>query len=587
MRKGVDITKTSDISYPPCQYTVLRSGCSFSAVSGALLERRRKQLEYIYKFMVSQFKPVFSYFQMEGASLQLADRNGVIAFGNDPSQIGKVARSTEYTGPEMLNLLHKSNYIYVTAFEVGTGRESEEFCGMWYILRDLTGEPFAIIMNRYHLPCTEQFIQAFYICCQAVQSHADHHMCQQAIIDAMPSPVFVTGMNGKVKQMNATARGLTGDIVGRVFGAHGGQDQCDIPGYSLVSDTLLDHIGHNGTASERILVLASDKPTAPAMPAGGSAARPQADEIVGHSPAIMAIKQTIGHIARKPVSVLIQGESGTGKELIAKAVHIASGRKGRFVPINCGAIDRNLLYSELFGYEDGSFTGATRGGKKGKIEYANGGTLFLDEIGEMPLDMQVSLLRVLEEKAVMPVGGKTEHGVDIRVIAATNRDLKREVDKGTFRADLYFRLAVIPIYIPPLRDRQEDIRDLTQMYVRRICMDYGLETATITEEFYAALCRCPWYGNVRELRNTLEYVLLMSDGNPISAQALSDVINNQAFYGSKNAGTSSADSGGKKRQELLDALERCNNNKSKAAELLGISRKTLYVRMAQYGLEGK
>lgn len=586
----------NDTSWMSCSYTSLYSGCVYSEVSKQIYERRRKQLGHIYKFMYPIFAAAFDDLKEEGHIIELTDRNGVVVFGSDERYLGKVVRSLKYSGPEMLDILHRSYYLCVTSYEQVDGHKTEEFSGMWYVLRDLAGEPFAIIMNRINGKCSKEFIEKGYACCQMVQSYVEHFFSQQALIDAMPNAVLVTSLKGSVKMTNRVLKEqVNEDIIGKsvctledtVWEKDGTADHLkliSVLGYKVISDVRIDHLGYQGREAEHVVMLAASAEGLPTQKNSRTSHHPALDAIVGESREISAIKDTILRIAKKPVSVLIQGESGTGKELIAKCIHEVSGRKGRFVPINCGAIDRNLLQSELFGYEEGSFTGAVRGGKKGKIELANGGTLFLDEIGEMPLDMQVSLLRVLEERSVMPLGAKAERKVDIRVIAATNRDLKAEISKGNFRSDLYFRLAVIPIYLPPLRERREDIASLARVFIKRICDEYGLDDVQTTQDFYAALDSYPWRGNVRELRNTLEYMLLMSNGDIINSRFLEKTMSSVTFT-AENGEASSLKAQDAKRAELIQALEACGYNKSKAAQLLGISRKTLYVRMTKYGLE--
>lgn len=577
-------------------YVSLYSGCIYSDVSKQIFEKRRKQLAHIYKFMYPIFAETFDDLKDDGHVLHLSDRNGVVAFCSNGKFIGKMVRSLKYSGPEMLDILHKSYYLCVTAYEILDGQRSGDFAGMWYVLRDLNGEPFAIIMNRKNGTCSKDFIDKCYTCCQMVQSYVDNYFTQQALIDTMPNAVMIASFKGKVKMINKVLKKHAGeDIIGTGVCSlentvwENGDDPKDMKlikvlGHEVITDTKLDHFGYNGREAAHIIVLDASVKDDSAPKEERATDHPALRPIVGESPEMRAVKDTILRIAKKPVSVLIQGESGTGKELIAKSIHDASGRTGRFVPINCGAIDRNLLQSELFGYEEGSFTGALRGGKKGKIELANGGTLFLDEIGEMPFDMQVSLLRVLEERRVMPLGAKAERKVDIRVIAATNRDLKEEIQNGSFRSDLYFRLAVIPIYLPPLRERREDVASLVRVFIKRICNEYGLDSVHITDDFYDALDTYPWHGNVRELRNTLEYILLMSNGETIDARFLEHTMSKVTLNpeGGKSSSEKARD---REKSELIATLESCGYNKSKAAQLLGISRKTLYVRMAKYGLE--
>ncbi len=587
----------------PC--TELYSGCVYSDLPGgpALLERRKAQLENIAGYMYWLFRTTFK--NGRRGCMQLTDQNGLITHCEDPRLVGKLVSSTAYSGTQMLDILHKSHYMSVIAYEEVKGERTELFYGLWYVLRDLAGEPFAIIMERTSEPCSEEYKKDFYFCCRNVQSYCEYRMGQQNLIDAIANPVLITGMNGKIRQVNAAMKNCAaGNLIGASVGSlqeteirtdcTGGPARAvRILGRKVVSDRLMECVDYSGIRQEHVVVLSASE-REPLM--SGQEKNDSCSSIIGSAPAITAVKNTVRQIARKQVSVLIQGESGTGKELVAKAIHQASGRKGRFVPINCGAMDRNLLYSELFGYEEGAFTGASRGGKKGKIELSDGGTLFLDEIGEMPFDMQVSLLRVLEGRSVMPVGGKSERKVNLRIVAATNRDLKREVDKGNFRADLYFRLAVIPIYLPPLRERREDIPDLTRRFARQIRDDYGIEGIAITDEAMRELAACPWYGNVRELKNSLEYMILMSEDAQITLSLVKNTMKNVAFRpwhtdGAKPQGEEAAAAAGTpedrdgRREEILRALENCKNNKTKAARSLGISRKTLYIWMMQCGIE--
>lgn len=592
------IRKESGAFSGPGSYTRLYSGYAYcDAVSSALLERRRKELEYVAEYMFPLLHASFQQYKQEQGLFQLTDRNGIITYSTDSEEVGKLIRSTRYSGPEMLEYLHKSHFMEVESFEAKADIETDKFYSMWYVLRNLAKEPFAIIMGKQQKePCSEDYIQTFYACCQAVQLHCDYHMSQQSLIDAIPYAVLIVGTDGRIRQANAIAKKCAGCVLegkrlesvctaaaGKGASADSAETEL-VLGHKVISDQWIEHIGQFGEMEERMLVLAASARHVLGTQAAVSGGSDSCGAIIGTSPAMLSVKNTIKMVAKKPVSVLIQGESGTGKELVAKAVHQISGRKGRFIPINCGAMDRNLLYSELFGYEEGSFTGAARGGKKGKIELSDGGTLFLDEIGEMPLDMQVSLLRVLEGRSVMPVGGKSERKVDIRIVAATNRDLKGAVNQGTFRADLYFRLAVIPIHLPPLRERKEDIPELARKFAQQIGEDYGIGGVAISDQVLEGLSQYPWYGNVRELRNTLEYMILMSDDGEVTLSQLKKTMRDVAFQPEGRSGFDGAERE-TEREEIVRALEKCGNNKSKTAKLLGISRKTLYVRMMRYGIE--
>jgi len=249
-----------------------------------------------------------------------------------------------------------------------------------------------------------------------------------------------------------------------------------------------------------------------------AANRNSLDNIVGASPAMAKLKQTIRTVASTQSTVLIYGESGTGKELVARAVHTCSPRAAEpFVSINCGAFPETLLESELFGYVKGAFTGANQN-KRGLFEVADGGTIFLDEIGEMNLTMQVKLLRVLQERCVRPVGGSDEIAIDVRVIAATNRDLERQVAESTFREDLYYRLSVIPVTVPPLRERREDIPLLVNHFLRKYAPAAKKNIVRVVPDSLADLANYDWPGNVRELENTIERAVALESGEELHVE---------------------------------------------------------------------
>jgi two-component system, NtrC family, response regulator PilR len=249
-----------------------------------------------------------------------------------------------------------------------------------------------------------------------------------------------------------------------------------------------------------------------------AATRNSLDNIVGASPSMDKLKQTIRTVASTQSTVLVYGESGTGKELVARAVHTCSPRAAEpIVSINCGAFPETLLESELFGYVKGAFTGANQN-KRGLFEVANGGTIFLDEIGEMNLTMQVKLLRVLQERCVRPVGGSDEIAIDVRVIAATNRDLERQVAEGTFREDLYYRLSVIPVTVPPLRERREDLPLLVNHFLKKYLPAARKNIVRVKQDSLSALANYDWPGNVRQLENTIERAVALETGEELHVE---------------------------------------------------------------------
>jgi DNA-binding NtrC family response regulator len=293
--------------------------------------------------------------------------------------------------------------------------------------------------------------------------------------------------------------------------------------------------------------------------------------IIGNCDAVKSLCTVVKRIAPMPSTVLIEGESGTGKELAARAIHQFSGRGGSFVPMNCGAMNAELLESELFGHAKGAFTGAIKA-REGLFSYADGGTLFLDEIGEMPLAMQTRLLRVLEERSVRPVGGNREIPVDVRIVTATNRNLREEVDQGNFREDLFYRLNVLSIRIPSLRERLEDLPDLVRHFASNLSQELGIEAPDIGEDEIARLRRYDWPGNIRELRNVIERSLLL---NCPPSQCLASV--DMAAAGKAPPDTDDEDLSleAVERRHILRVLGMHDGNKSAAARVLGVSRKTL------------
>jgi two-component system response regulator PilR (NtrC family) len=294
-------------------------------------------------------------------------------------------------------------------------------------------------------------------------------------------------------------------------------------------------------------------------------------------------------VAASSANVLVTGESGTGKELAARAIHHHSERRDRpFVPINCGAIPENLLESELFGHEKGSFTGAVHQ-KAGLFEVADGGTLFLDEIGELPQMMQVKLLRVLQEREFRRVGGTKNIQVDIRLVAATNKDLQAEVAAGDFREDLFYRLNVIQVALPPLRERREDIPLLVEHFCRKIS---GKETVSVTETAMRRLLDYQWPGNIRELENAIERCLVLSHSDELTDECLPLSLQRQ---GPESGGglTELPETGldlddylgGIEKEILLKALDRTGGVRKKAAELLGITFRSIRYRLAKFGID--
>ncbi|BBD07928.1 sigma-54 interaction domain-containing protein [Desulfovibrio ferrophilus] len=327
--------------------------------------------------------------------------------------------------------------------------------------------------------------------------------------------------------------------------------------------------------------------------------------IIGRSPALLEVFKVLAKVAPTESTVLVTGESGTGKELLVRALHANSKRTDKpFVPINCGAIPKELLESELFGHEKGAFTSAIRA-RPGRFELADGGTIFLDEIGELDLSLQVKILRVLQEKEFERVGGTVTKKVDVRVVAATNRDLEKDVEAGVFREDLFYRLNVIPMQLPPLRNRGDDIMLLAEYFMEGFCSGKDRKTLVLTAEASDMLLRYSWPGNVRELENFMERMSILCDGDQVTPEDLPEKIwGNLGEKPKKPVFVAPAgfvwpeirDLKGRgddlkgfldeiEERLLREALDMAKGVKNQAAEILGIKRTTLIEKLKKKGIK--
>lgn len=336
-------------------------------------------------------------------------------------------------------------------------------------------------------------------------------------------------------------------------------------------------------------------------------------DYIGQSPQWHKVDELIHNVAVHRSNVMIMGETGTGKEVAARTLHRLSGRSGEFVAINCGALPRDLLASELFGYEGGAFTGAKSSGAKGKFEYANGGTLFLDEIGDMPIDMQVSLLRVLQEQSVMRIGSNKSIPINVRVVAATNQDMQKLIAKGKFRSDLWYRLSVIEIYLPRLADRDGDLPLLAEYFNDTLSQSLNIKSYPLSPEVLSFLEHYSWPGNVRELKNVMEKALIISNGRAITVDCFPEYMHTQRTSGISKAepttlssapipklnaahnveSASAAPLSGRKmreqmeREKIISTLEAERGNISRSAKRLNISRNTLYRKIEKLDIQIK
>jgi PAS domain S-box-containing protein len=314
--------------------------------------------------------------------------------------------------------------------------------------------------------------------------------------------------------------------------------------------------------------------------------------LIGRSAVLHQTIRMAGKAAKTDATTLILGESGTGKEICARAIHEASERSdGPFIPVNCGAIPQALFESELFGYEGGTFTGAEKNGKAGKLELADGGTLFLDEVGELPLEMQVKLLRVLQEETLYRIGDSRGRKVDVRFVAATNQNLKQLMEQKQFRSDLYYRLNVIQLTMPPLRNRTEDIPELTEVFLNQFALRYQVPVPEVEQGAMELLLAYNWPGNVRELRNFMERIIILSEKPVITKKDMLTYFPNAGWKEANIADPAATavamlpkEKEKLEKQQIREMLARTNGNKTHAAQGLGISRMTLYNKLRKYNL---
>jgi len=316
------------------------------------------------------------------------------------------------------------------------------------------------------------------------------------------------------------------------------------------------------------------------------------ESIIGHARPLLRVLEMAARVAQHDSTVLIHGETGTGKELLARAIHANSRRRTRpFITINCGAIPEDLIESELFGYMRGAFTGAIAN-KPGKVEMADRGTLFLDEIGELPLEAQVKLLRLIQQGEVERLGATSSRAIDVRIIAATHRNLAAMVEDGTFREDLFYRLAVVPLDLPPLRERRVDIPELAEHLFHKTREKHGMQSLRIAPSIIARFCAYRWPGNIRELENVVERMIVLSNGELVGEEDLPDELRSTPAGQSNSALQLEIPDEGVnldavERELLLRALEKAGGNQTRAARYLDISRKTFIYRMEKHGLRAE
>lgn len=432
-----------------------------------------------------------------------------------------------------------------------------------------------------------------------IASRESYHILLEETLHAASDAYLTFDRSGKLVFYNRTAETLlqknelAPDELSRMFSPsllEGGDGE--LPIANCLGDKLNAPIHASPIILENqffggVLKITADRPQGKALaPLAQPMLRPASslDKIVGDSAVVHALKEKTEKIKNSSSTVLITGETGTGKSHLARAIHEASNRAYQpFVAINCASIPENLFESELFGYEEGAFTGAKKGGKPGRFELAHGGTLFLDEIGDMPLSIQPKLLRVLQEMTLERVGGTRSIPINVRIIAATNQDLEELVAQKKFRADLYYRLGVIPISIPSLRERLEDVRLLAESFLQKCAGKTGKAIYAISAQAHELMGRYAWPGNVRELENAIEYAMNMETGEVLTAESLPDRIRFQPAASSQNLiKTQMADF---QMEAIRAALQKYGHDlkgKQEAARELGIGIRTLYRKLKAY-----
>jgi len=309
------------------------------------------------------------------------------------------------------------------------------------------------------------------------------------------------------------------------------------------------------------------------------------ESIIGHSRKIKSAIESAKKVATTDATVLLTGETGTGKEVFANAIHNASNRtKYNFIAVNCSAFSKELLENELFGHKAGAFTGAVKD-SKGIFEEADKGTVFLDEIGEMPMDLQAKLLRVLESGEFLKVGDSKTTKIDVRIIAATNRNLEKEIENGNFREDLFYRINIFTVQLPPLRERVSDIEELTYNFLKNFSLKTGKKISGFSKEYGEALKKHPWKGNIRELRNVIERSTILTDGEELQAESLPQDFQYDQEINIKGKILSAFELAGAEKIHIQKVLNYANGNKTKTAELLGIALTTLYRKIEEYQIK--
>lgn len=585
---------------------------------------KKEQHRFLLDLARPYIEEMFHYFNDEDIMVVLCDQDGIILEGKANEKTKRMLERIRFQpGADWSEQVAGTNAIGTALMEKKPVQifSAEHFCQGWHPwvcsaapIRDPFTEQIIGVLN---LTGKKRVVQAHDILlvvsqAQKIEQAIGFHLMQQntfsfeSVLDTIHDPFVIFDMDRRITRHNDAAKFLLGIKIGERIESYMDDPiyRKDLKGLSNKGMQALFR-GKDGTdwririqpykmgtylfGGMAIFQKISSKTSVQVRPKGNST-RYCFNHLLTKEPSMIRLIKLAGKASFSDKTVLITGETGTGKEVLAQSIHAYGPRRqGPFVGVNCGAIPKELIASELFGYEGGAFTGAKSQGKKGKFLLADKGTIFLDEIGDLPLDAQVYLLRVLEERAVFPIGGTEPIPVDVRVIAATHKDLKKEIKKGNFREDLYHRLNVISLSVPPLRERRGDISLLVESFLRDACE--GKTCPQIEDRVWRVFHSYLWPGNIRQLKNVVEQAIFHSDGEVITINDLPKelvAVMGKTSIDLKRTRDYNEWTGRKKkltREILIDVLKKTNGCVSEASRLLNVSRMTIYRKLKEFGLE--
>ncbi len=569
-----------------------------------LLDSSKTIMEQIYS-LISDSHSTISLATSKGVILHTLPENGIV------SRRGRVSREKYIGTVGLATCLEEKKQLEIFAAEHYCTENHDFVCSAAPIL-DKSGQIIGVLgitspCETFH-PHTSGMLGAAVYAIMEQLGLRDLLGEQKALLELMDEGVITLDAGGSIRFINAKAMSmlrLRTEPVGKniagvirfsqavrpLFDARSAFHDVDTTlmaeeAAQSISCVLSAAVNHS-TGGMILTLRESDRMREFATRLVGAKATFSFSDIIGESEPMKEVLQKARKIAESDTTVLLLGESGTGKELFAQSLHNASPRQGKpFVVVNCGALPRELIQSELFGYTEGAFTGASRQGKPGKFELADGGTIFLDEIGEMPLDVQVNLLRLLQNREVVRIGGQRTRLVNIRIIAATNKNLYRAVQEQTFREDLYYRLNVFPLHIPPLRERQGDVALLAWHFMQKFARQAGNSLKGISEDALKALSAYAWPGNIRELENVMERATYMAIGEEVTTADLPESISGASAHGVEEgpAEVGARSSEGQEKAAIEAALRTARGHVADTLKLLGMSRSTFYYKLKRYGI---